>query len=66
MLCGCARSQKQRQTTSHRTKNNVSGTIAKHEAHSRYSDQNFPFLGVWDGHVHTAVFKTDNQQGPAV
>ena len=21
-------------------------------------------LGVWDGHVHTAVFKTDNQQGP--
>ena len=22
--------------------------------------------GVWDGHVHTAVFKTDNQQGPAV
>ena len=22
--------------------------------------------GVWDGHVHTAVFKMDNQQGPAV
>ena len=22
--------------------------------------------GVWDGHVHTAVFKTDNQQGPTV
>ena len=21
-------------------------------------------LGVWDGHVHTAVFKTDNQQRP--
>ena len=21
-------------------------------------------LGVWDGHVHTAVFKTDNPQGP--
>ena len=20
--------------------------------------------GVWDGHVHTAVFKMDNQQGP--
>ena len=20
--------------------------------------------GVWEGHVHTAVFKTDNQQGP--
>ena len=19
--------------------------------------------GVWDGHVHTAIFKTDNQQG---
>ena len=23
-------------------------------------------LGVWDWHVHTAIFKTDNQQGPAV
>ena len=22
-------------------------------------------LGVWNGHVHTAIFKTDNQQGPA-
>ena len=22
--------------------------------------------GVWDGHVHTAVFKMDNQQGPTV
>ena len=21
--------------------------------------------GVWDGHVHTAVFKMDDQQGPA-
>ena len=20
-------------------------------------------LGVWDGHVHTAIFKIDNQQG---
>ena len=20
--------------------------------------------GVWDGHVHTAIFKMDNQQGP--
>ena len=20
---------------------------------------------VWDGHVHTAIFKTENQQGPA-
>ena len=23
-------------------------------------------LGVWDGHVHTATFKIDNQQGPTV
>ena len=23
-------------------------------------------LGAWDGHVHTAIFKTDNQQGPIV
>ena len=23
-------------------------------------------LGVWDGHVHTAVFKMDNQQRPTV
>ena len=23
-------------------------------------------LGVWDWHVHTAIFKIDNQQGPAV
>ena len=23
-------------------------------------------LGVWDWHVHTAVFKIDNQQGPTV
>ena len=23
-------------------------------------------LGVWEGHVHTAVFKMDNQQGPIV
>ena len=23
-------------------------------------------LGVWDGHVHTAIIKMDNQQGPAV
>ena len=23
-------------------------------------------LGVWDGHVHTAIFKMDNQQGPTV
>ena len=22
--------------------------------------------GVWDGHVHTTVFKMDNQQGPTV
>ena len=22
--------------------------------------------GVWDGHVHTAVFKMDSQQGPIV
>ena len=22
--------------------------------------------GVWDGHVHTVVFKMDNQQGPTV
>ena len=21
-------------------------------------------LGAWDRHVHTAIFKTDNQQGP--
>ena len=23
-------------------------------------------VGVWDGHVHTAIFKIDNQQGPTV
>ena len=23
-------------------------------------------LGIWDGHVHTAIFKMDNQQGPTV
>ena len=23
-------------------------------------------LGVWDWHVHTAIFKVDNQQGPTV
>ena len=23
-------------------------------------------LGVWDRHVHTAIFKTDNQQGRTV
>ena len=22
--------------------------------------------GVWEGHVHTAIFKMDNQQGPTV
>ena len=22
--------------------------------------------GVWDGHVRTAIFKIDNQQGPTV
>ena len=22
--------------------------------------------GVWDGHVHTAIFKMDHQQGPTV
>ena len=22
--------------------------------------------GVWDGQVHTAIFKVDNQQGPTV
>ena len=22
--------------------------------------------GVWDGQVHTAIFKIDNQQGPTV
>ena len=22
--------------------------------------------GVWNGHVHTAIFKMDNQQGPTV
>ena len=21
-------------------------------------------MGVWDGYVHTAIFKTDSQQGP--
>ena len=24
------------------------------------------WLSVWDGHVHTAIFKMDNQQGPTV
>ena len=23
-------------------------------------------LGVWDGYVHTVIFKTNNQQGPTV
>ena len=23
-------------------------------------------LGVWDGHVHSVIFKIDNQQGPTV
>ena len=23
-------------------------------------------LGVWDGYVHTAIFKVDNQPGPTV
>ena len=23
-------------------------------------------VGVWDGHVHTAIFKMDKQQGPTV
>ena len=23
-------------------------------------------MGVWDRHVHTAIFKKDNQQGPTV
>ena len=23
-------------------------------------------LGVWDRHVHTAIYKIDNQQGPTV
>ena len=23
-------------------------------------------LEVWDSHVHTAIFKIDNQQGPSV
>ena len=23
-------------------------------------------LGVWDGYVHTAIFKMENQQGPTV
>ena len=23
-------------------------------------------LGVWDWHVYTAIFETDNQQGPTV
>ena len=23
-------------------------------------------LGIWDWHVHTAIFKIDNQQGPTV
>ena len=23
-------------------------------------------MGVWDGHVHTAIFKMDHKQGPAV
>ena len=23
-------------------------------------------LGVWDRHIHTAIFKIDNQQGPTV
>ena len=23
-------------------------------------------LGIWDGKVHTAVFKMDNQQGPTI
>ena len=22
--------------------------------------------GVWDGHVHSAMFKMDNQQGPTI
>ena len=23
-------------------------------------------LGVWNGHVHTAIFKTDNQKGTTI
>ena len=25
-----------------------------------------PKLGVWDGHIHTAIFKIDNQKGHTV
>ena len=27
---------------------------------------NYEGKGVWDRHVHTAIFKMDNQQGPTV
>ena len=33
---------------------------------ARGKDRGRDNQGVWDGHVHTAAFKMDNQQGPPV
>ena len=35
---------------------------AQHYSLKKYKSR----LGVWDWHVHTAIFKIDNQQGPTV
>ena len=32
---------------------------------TRGKDRRRDSQGVWDGHGHTAVFKMENQQGPA-
>ena len=35
-------------------------------AYGRWGRMGEGYLGVWDGHVQTATFRMDNQQGPAV
>ena len=34
--------------------------------HLRLPRERMGEKGVWEGHVHTAIFKKDNQQGPTV
>ena len=58
------------------TKNDTNEVVYKTETDSQTSKTNLQLpkgkggwtdrLGVWDWHIHTTIFKTDNQQGPTV
>ena len=53
-------------------KGNDTNELTKHKKTHRLRKQTYGFQGgresqrLWEGHVHTIIFKMDNQQGPII